>query len=373
MQFSARRRPSFGPQRSLIYQRSPVRRLAGAGVTGLLFTALLPVSANPAFAVDAPGSLAPSGETASNIPTLSWSRPSGAARFELRIDNNADLSSPSVQATTTNSRFVPTKPLPGGQQYWEVCAVGTDNSRACSSTDFSVNSVDAPQPLSPLTGSEPLSQPDNPPLLRWQAVQGAEQYVVQVDKEADGVDVREYKTRTRSVVVPDPLEATSYFWRVKAIQATGVESVFSGWQQFSLTPLPAVQGISPVNFQTVEDVELSWDPVDGAAWYELQVALDDEFASLIDPAPIGATGPTIVKVLGTRYSPPKTYDNNQYYWRIRAVDPNGNSSPWPEQVGSFIRVWPDQPRTVFPADPDHDSSTKDQQTFTTAPFFQWTP
>ena len=346
------------------------RRLIAGSASGLLFIGLLQLS-TPAYAIGAPGALSPTGAVATNTPKLTWSRPAGAVRFDVRIDNDSDFSSPSIETSTTNTQLVPTKTLAGGQQYWQVCALATDNSRSCSDSSFTVSAVKAPQPVSPLTGSTPLVQPEDPPLLKWAAVEGAEQYVVQVDKEADGVDVKEYKTRTLSLVVPDPLEATSYFWRVKAIRGSGVESAFSLWQEFSLTPLPAVQGITPVDFAAVEDVELSWNPVKGAAWYELQVALDSDFASLVDPAPGGFT--TTVKVLGTRYSPPKTYDNNQYYWRVRAIDTNGNASPWPDQAGSFIRVWPDTPQTVFPADADHDSATKAMQEFSSAPFFQWTP
>ena len=256
MQFSARRRRSFGVQVPITRKWTAgrrIRQLVTATAAGLLVTGLLQVS-SPAYAVDSPGALVPSGETSSNTPTLSWSRPAGAVRFEVRVDNDSDLSSPSVQASTTNTKLVPTKALAGGQQYWEVCAIASDNSRACSSTDFNVSPVDAPHQLSPMTGSEPLVQPQDPPLLRWEPVQGAEQYVVQVDKEADEVDVKEYKTRTTSLVVPDPLEATSYFWRVKAIRGTGVESDFSPWQEFEsprvswrldyLDPAPAGTGVS---------------------------------------------------------------------------------------------------------------------------------
>ena len=128
--------------------------------------------------------------------------------------------------------------------------------------------------------------------------------------------------------------------------------------------------MAPVGFSpSVDDVDLSWSAVNGAAWYELQVAMDSQFASLVDPAPDGQQ--TSVKVLGTHYSPLTTYDNGTYYWRVRAIDTNGNASPWPEQVGHFTRGWPDTPQTVFPAD-DDDQSLVTQQ-MPPAPYFQWTP
>ncbi len=52
------------------------------------------------------------------------------------------------------------------------------------------------------------------------------------------------------------------------------------------------------------DVVLDWDPVPGAREYQLRVDNDVDFNSPIDTT----------RVQSTRYSPPATYRNDQYYW-----------------------------------------------------------
>ena len=62
---------------------------------------------------------------------------------------------------------------------------------------------------------------------------------------------------------------------------------------------------SPADDAVIQDVVLDWEPLPGAQYYELQVSTDDNFSesTVIDDR----TGRD--KVLGTRYSPPITYDN----------------------------------------------------------------
>ena len=59
-------------------------------------------------------------------------------------------------------------------------------------------------------------------------------------------------------------------------------------------------------------------------------------------------------ILGTRYSPTTTYDNNQYFWRVRAVDLDNRATAWSPGRSSFNRTWPDVPTLVHPAEPGNE-------------------
>ena len=107
----------------------------------------------------------------------------------------------------------------------------------------------------------------------------------------------------------------------------------------------------------VEDVVLDWEPVPGAQYYQLRVATDEDFNTIVDNQ---------VKILGTRYSPPVTYLNNQYYWQVRAVDLSGNATAWSSIQANFNRVWPDRPQARYPAG----AGTVE---IAGQPYFQWTP
>ena len=328
------------------------RRLGWGAVSGLVVIGML--QATPAeAAVARPGNLTPTGAVSSNAPVLAWSKVSGAVRYEVEVDNNDDFSSPSFTSSTTNNRAVPTSLLAKGEQFFRVRAFnssGTGSSWALAG--FTISAFAAPTPLSPV-GGQVLAQPQDPPLLTWEGTQGATEYRVQVDAEGNDdswVGAKEYVTKSTSIVVPDPLavddpaQPKTYYWRVQATKASGIFSDYSAQAEFAVGSLnqPAIVSPDDSPDNEVEDVVLDWDPVPGAQFYQLRVATDKDFNNVVDNQ---------VKVLGTRYSPPVTYKNNQYFWQVRAVDLSGNPTSWSDLNANFNRVWPDTPRPVFPAGP----------------------
>ncbi len=320
----------------------------------------------------APG--APGGLSASdgNPPTLSWDRVSGAARYEVQVDGDDAFGTPDFSVTTVNTRAVPTSLLKAGDAYWRVRSIDSSNATGAWSSPqtFPVAAVPEPTDLAPDGAS--LSQPDDPPLLSWSAVPGATSYLVQVDAGTAGtvdfVGGKDYSTQVTSLVVPDALPAaddgTTYSWHVKAIRASGIESLYSATAEFTLVPLQGVTLTSPDNNAVVQDVVLDWEPLPGAQYYQLQVSTDDSFSqsTLVDDK---------TKVHGTQYSPETTYDNNTYFWRVRAVDSSGNPSAWSDQTEaggsnprSFVRAWPHTPTLTHPAD---------NSTPGAGIYLQWTP
>ncbi len=329
------------------------RRMLARAVAGIV-VANGCLAGVPQFAHAVPGTPGGLTATAANPPVLSWTRAPSAVRYDVQVDDDPAFVSPEFTLTTVNTRAVPTLVLHAGQQFWRVRAYdvgGLVGSWAQSS--FTVDPVPAPTALSP--DGTTLQQPGSPPLLSWDEVRGAESYLVQLDDEEDDsyVGAREYTTKATSLVVPEALptgdDGENYRWRVKAIRDAGVESAFSDDAIFSLGPIDAVTLTSPADDAVVQDVVLDWQAMPGAQYYELQVSTDDNFSvsTVIDDR----TGRN--RVLGTRYSPPITYDNNTYYWRVRAVDTAGNPSAWSDgaDLRSFVRAWaaPHIPRLVSPA------------------------
>ena len=86
---------------------------------------------------------------------------------------------------------------------------------------------------------------------------------------------------------------------------------------------------------------LDWNPVVGAKSYEIQVARNNDFTTIIE---------TKTGIQGTNYSPLVTYDNAQYFWRVRSVDVNDQSTPWSAARSVFTRTYPDAPTLRYPAD-----------------------
>jgi hypothetical protein len=293
---------------------------------------------------------------------------SGATRYELQVDDDPGFGSPALALSTTNSRVSSTTVLPSGDLSWRVRALtSSGTASAWTTTAIHVGAVGVPVPQSPVDAE--LQPPQAVPLLSWSAIAGAASYTVQVDETDDFISPVATATTKTTSYVAGPLTKGTYFWRVRATRATGVESDYSGPASFSVGELPAVAVTSPADDPDleVEDVVLDWNEVAGAAYYELQVSTDQDFNTLVDPGTTNVDATT--RVYGTRYSPPVTYDNNQYYWRVRAVDTNGQHAPWSEVNAQFKRVWKDRPAATYPLGSVDASPTH----ITGDPYFQWTP
>jgi hypothetical protein len=258
------------------------------------------------------------------------------------------------QATTTNIRATPTAALKTGEAWWRVRSINATGVSGWTVASFTNTAKAGPTPVSPLPGVT-LAQPADPPLLTWQPLARATGYQVEIDGgENDWIGTTTYDTQTTSLVVPDPQENGNYWWRVRAILGAGVNTSWSEERDYKIGALPVVvsSSVTPVNNpdSAVDDVVFDWAPVPGAISYDLQVDDDDSFSAPID---------TVV-VKGTRYSNPVTYDNDQYWWRVRARNIFGKAEEWvlgadqPEESGvrvrQFRRAWAAPPIQVYPND-----------------------
>ena len=320
------------------------------------------MSAGPASAAaPAPTDLAPAGgAAATSSPTLSWSRVQEAAKYEVQVATTTAFTTPLYSAATLNIRSAPNVALPFGTVYWRVRSLDSANvASAWSTTSFTVSSTAAPSPVTPADGTA-LPQPQNPPLLSWTGVPGATSYTVEVDTDSDFIGASAYTTKTTSLLVPDPKASGTYYWTVRATLGNGLSTASSVVRTYTIGPLAQVVTTYPVDNENtaVEDVVLQWNPVAGAKTYDLLVTTDQAFNTIID---------TKTGIKGTRYSPSTTYDNDQYYWKVRARNNLGETVDWAEAgVHNFRRTWLQAPTRLYPADTLSPAAGDDF-------FLQWSP
>lgn len=326
--------------------RSRFHRLSSTFLA-ILLGCVLAATLTPGAAVAAtaaPTGLAPDGAAVAGSPVLSWNRVASATSYTVEYSLDSNFDTGVTRITTVNQRYVPTRQLPQGQMWWQVRANGPGGASDWSIASFDASSVAGPTPLAPLDGAL-LDQPEDPVLLSWTPINGAATYTVEVDDSPDFLTPTiTNNVRTTSFIVANPQVATSYSWRVKAVFDGGVQSLYSDVRTFQIGGLTVPTLVSPPDDpnNVIDDVVLEWEPVLGAARYELQVSTADSFATLVDNK---------TNILGTSYSPTTTYNNDQYYWRVRPVDPFGNKLDWSAvEVWEFRRAWPDQPVLEYPAD-----------------------
>jgi hypothetical protein len=342
----------------VLAQRRSSRLLVAVATASATLLALLAVAASPAEAkVKAPTGLSPHSAVSSSTPTFTWSRVAGASQYTVEVTSDA-TSQDVVFTNTFNNRFVPTTNLPDGDYTWRVKAIAADNtSSAWATAHMTVNPTAAPSPTSPV-GDQHLSQPDAPALLRWSAVTGAQGYEIQVDNSGSWTNPTTYSAKGTSYFVDTPQAPGEWFWRVHAIRGPGLVTAWSSTASYIVDPLPDPEAGADMNTGTpVQDVSIDWLPVPGAQLYELEVGLDPDFNNLLDD----------VFVRGTTFAPGTTYGNDQYYWRVRAIDAGQNKMPWTTATPfTFQRNWPQKPTLQYPPDQVVPAINDPM-------FYQWTP
>lgn len=328
-------------------------------VVAVLAAMLSTVSAASA-APAAPGGLTPDGTSVNGVPVLQWNRVSGAATYEVQVSSSDTFTALLWSTTTANRRATPNRQLPGGSIHWRVRAAGASGTSPWSEATFTRQALAGPAPLGPADGAL-LDPPEEPALISWQPVNGAVSYTLEVGTDPQFVDAslsKSYTTQASSYVVPDPVVATEYYWRVKATLGSSVVTDWSAVRGYTVGGLEKAVLESPADSPAtnVVDVVLDWQPVMGAKTYNLQISTDQNF-NTIDHSRTG--------VMGTRYSPPVTLNNDQYYWRVSPVDSAGNTLDWEDvDVWQFRRHWPSQPSLEWP---------EDEATVGDPFFYQWTP
>jgi hypothetical protein len=288
----------------------------------------------------------------------------GAKSYNVEVADNPSFTS-EQGATTTNRRWVPPKRLPAGEVWWRVRANLTNGTSSWSETSFRSDRQRGPVNLSPMPEDKfTFTQPEQPPLLSWDAVPGAVEYKVEVTRNGF-VASDEYETSSTTLVVEHPAADGAYEWRVTADLGDGILSDSSATGAFNIGPLSPVTTTYPDDRAgaDVEDVVLDWDPVSGAVTYDLLVSSDPKFGE-------GGSERTTFEVTGirgTRYSPPTTYPNNQYYWKVRAVNSRKEAIDWAAiDPAIFRRHWPDRPELLYPANQVSPAVGDDL-------YFQWSP
>jgi transposase-like protein len=175
----------------------------------------------------------------------------------------------------------------------------------------------APTDLAPANGA--TDQPTTL-TLSWGAVGDATGYDLQVATDVNFDDpVVDTTVDAAAQDVHGLSEGTTYYWRVRATNASGA-GPFSATQQFSTesgveAPSEAPSGLEPGDGATDQPttLTLSWGAVGDATAYDLQVATDAGFERLVIDASLESTS----------YEVQGLEDNTAYYWRVRATNAGG--------------------------------------------------
>ena len=174
-----------------------------------------------------------------------------------------------------------------------------------------------------------VNWPTTPLVLRWSSVPYATKYLVSIATDPAlsnivlGTASQPNETQGTNFALPVSLAPGAYFWAVTPVDAEGHRGARSRVASFQWTwPTATSTSVTDLNPDLrVFDPMFSWNPVPGAARYEVEANSAEGF-------PAGSKWCCAGTTTGTSLAPLQVLANNGYYWRVRAIDARGNAGVW---------------------------------------------
>jgi hypothetical protein len=286
------------------------------------------------------------------LPAFKWDAIADAATYEFELAADPGFNSPILNVTTKNTRATMKDLAANGTYYWRVRGVTSAGSLGAWSEVRSFEMAWTAQPalLKPANGAT-LTYPSEALELNWNVVPGAAKYLVKVATDpALGSLVWDepFETAATAFTLNDPLPAGTYYWGITPLDADdhhGTPSTVASftWSWPSETTPTLTDLVAAPEFY---DPQFSWDPVLGAAGYEVEVNFSSDWteSSKVCCDPIKG----LISTLGTTLTPPEVLNNNTYYWRVRAIDSSNNAGVWNEGP-SFTKTFDNVPPVTAPS------------------------
>ncbi len=249
---------------------------------------------------------------------ISWSAIPGALTYTLQIADNAGFSNPVVNQTNITGTSIAYSGLNNFTDYFaRVKGVDSDGEGDYTSITFRTI-LGVPTNTTPANGlfSQGLSG-----TLQWTAVTGAALYDVQISANSafTAIIVDQTDIAGTSFNYTGLINATEYFWRVRAKNTEGT-SAYSIFTNFT-TLVGAATLVSPANnASNVNPLSGSfmWNAPATATLYRIQVATDNAFTNLVyDANNLNTTSFTYTNLLS----------KTQYFWKIYSFNAN-NQGTW---------------------------------------------
>jgi hypothetical protein len=250
---------------------------------------------------------------------LTWSAVTGATTYNVQISTNSTFTNIEVDANLATTTYTYSGMNYNTQYFWRVRAGEAAGYNAFSShTSFTtlLGQVVLNTPANNATGVSPLSG-----TFTWTALSGATNYRIQVATDVNfiNMEINQDGIAATTFNYTNLNSVTTYFWRVIGYNSNDAGQNSSVFQ--FLTSLGKVALVAPANNAVgveLNGVNFSWNAVNGAESYRLQISEQSDFSSfVVNTSGIAATS-TVIN--GLMY-------NKTYYWRANAQNTNNGEGP----------------------------------------------
>ena len=268
------------------------------------------------------------GKDSQGRPTLTWNAVTGAAKYEVYRARSKDgdyIKYSTVTGTSyTNTSYIEN----GNTYYYKVRALDANGTAGAWSSIVSVTyraastgTLSAPA----VTGGK---DSQGRPTLKWNAVTGAAKYEVYRARSKDG-DYIKYSTVTgTSYTNTSYIESgNTYYYKVRALKSDGTAGAWSSIVSVTYKKTLSAPTVTGGNDSQGRPT-LTWNAVTGAAKYEVYRARSKD-----------GTYTKYSTTTGTAYTNSSYLTSGTtYYYKVRALDANGNAGPYSAVVSVTCRL-----------------------------------
>ena len=243
---------------------------------------------------------------ASGYPVIKWEKVDVAKKYEVYYSETEDGTYKKL-TTTSSASYTHSKAASGKGYFYKVCAYGasTASTGAFSEVVYGVRKLAVPS-ITVTTNNDAGTAK-----ITWKKITGAKSYALQCSINGGEFEKVEVINGT-SYTYAGMKVGNSYIFRLRALCDN--EDAFS---EYSAEKAAFVKCAKPVLTASNEEAGkpvLSWEAIDGAAEYEIQMATSSkgkykQLAIVTDPGFVHADAARA-----------KTY-----YYKVRAIDANGNA------------------------------------------------
>ena len=164
----------------------------------------------------------------------------------------------------------------------------------------------------------------------WSEVEGAAGYLVEISPNDDMSSAWGSTVSMTNLTYPDdpPFQSgLAYYWRVIVVdQNVNSIGAWSDIGSFQIEQPPPLVLTEPIGEISTTSPSFSWQEVEGASGYKIQVSSNEDFADGWE----STSG-----VTSLQYGGDALEFNTAYYWRAVVTDQNGNIAGLWSDVSSF--------------------------------------
>ena len=264
------------------------------------------------------------GNDAQGRPTLKWNAVTGAAKYEVYRARSKD-GDYTKYSTTTGTSYTNTSYIENGNTYYyKVRALDASGTAGAWSSIVSVTYKQTLSAPSVTGGNDSQGRPT----LKWNAVTGAAKYEVYRARSRSGEYIKYSTVTGTSYTNTSYIEnGNTYYYKVRALKSDGTAGAWSSIVSVTYKqtlPAPTVTGGNDSQGRPT----LKWNAVTGAAKYEVYRARSKD-----------GTYTKYSTTTGTAYTNSSYLTSGAtYYYKVRALDANGNAGPYSAVVSVTCRL-----------------------------------